>query len=179
MLQTRKNQGLFGKGLIGVNTSFIEVQIKILQWGQKSVVCNSNPKTDLWSYQLLVHRVCWRVFFFYFDRELLGQHTDNLRMVLTHTIYNELSTARNPNNMALIGVVFQTKPDSAATVRLLWASCLPITLWSGLLITCKEEDLWKHCGKRREYLLPAFSHKVFYPFLRKILIILAIFNMSS
>ncbi|KAL4240200.1 Integrator complex subunit 1 [Mactra antiquata] len=49
-------------------------------------------------------------------RELLSQHTDNLRMVLTHTIYNELSTTRNPNNMALIGVVFQTKPDEAAKI---------------------------------------------------------------
>jgi len=37
-------------------------------------------------------------------------------VVLRHTIYNELSTARNPNNMPLISVVFQTKPESAAQV---------------------------------------------------------------
>lgn len=37
-------------------------------------------------------------------------------MVLTHTIYNELSTNRNPNNMALIGVVFTTQPEAAAKV---------------------------------------------------------------
>lgn len=49
-------------------------------------------------------------------RELLGQHTDNLRMVLTHTIYNELSTNRNPNNMALIGVVFTTQPEAASKI---------------------------------------------------------------
>ncbi|XP_060583813.1 integrator complex subunit 1-like [Ruditapes philippinarum] len=49
-------------------------------------------------------------------RELLGQHTDNMRMVLTHTIYNELSTTRNPNNMALIGVVFTTNPENAAKI---------------------------------------------------------------
>ena len=51
-------------------------------------------------------------------RELMGQHTENLRMVLTHTIYNELSTSRNPNNMSLIGVVFQSRPESAARVGL-------------------------------------------------------------
>lgn len=38
-------------------------------------------------------------------------------MVLTHTIYNELSTSRNPNNMSLIGIVFQTQPEAAARVN--------------------------------------------------------------
>ena len=52
-------------------------------------------------------------------RELLCQHPENLRLVLTRTIYNELSTSRNPNNMSLIGVVFQTRQESAAKVSLL------------------------------------------------------------
>ncbi|XP_052774424.1 integrator complex subunit 1-like [Mya arenaria] len=49
-------------------------------------------------------------------RELLGQHEKNLQVVLTQTIYNELSTSRNPNNMSLIGVMFQTKPETAAQI---------------------------------------------------------------
>ncbi|XP_069674723.1 integrator complex subunit 1 isoform X2 [Periplaneta americana] len=49
-------------------------------------------------------------------RELITAHPDNLATVLKHTIYNELSTARNPNNMAMISVMFQSAPDSAATL---------------------------------------------------------------
>ncbi|KAK3607441.1 hypothetical protein CHS0354_035142 [Potamilus streckersoni] len=49
-------------------------------------------------------------------RELLNQHPENLKMVLTHTVYNELSTARNPNNMSIIGVIFQTTPEQAAKI---------------------------------------------------------------
>ncbi|XP_069125387.1 integrator complex subunit 1-like [Argopecten irradians] len=49
-------------------------------------------------------------------RELIPQHPENLRMMLTHTIYNELSNARNPNNMALISVMFQTASAQATKV---------------------------------------------------------------
>ncbi|XP_071443700.1 integrator complex subunit 1 [Hetaerina americana] len=49
-------------------------------------------------------------------RELIGAHPDNLMTVLKHTIYNELSTARNPNNMAMIAVIFQASPEQAATL---------------------------------------------------------------
>ncbi|KAG8225318.1 hypothetical protein J437_LFUL001933 [Ladona fulva] len=49
-------------------------------------------------------------------RELITAHPDNLMTVLKHTIYNELSTARNPNNMAMIGVIFQAAPEKAATL---------------------------------------------------------------
>jgi integrator complex subunit 1 len=49
-------------------------------------------------------------------RELITAHPDNLATVLKHTIYSELSTARNPNNMAMISVMFQSAPDSAATI---------------------------------------------------------------
>lgn len=49
-------------------------------------------------------------------RELITAHPDNLATVLKHTIYNELSTARNPNNMAMVSVMFQSAPESAATL---------------------------------------------------------------
>ncbi|XP_046407555.1 integrator complex subunit 1 [Ischnura elegans] len=49
-------------------------------------------------------------------RELIGANPDNLMTVLKHTIYNELSTARNPNNMAMIAVIFQASPEQAATL---------------------------------------------------------------
>ncbi|XP_070581337.1 integrator complex subunit 1-like isoform X2 [Ptychodera flava] len=47
-------------------------------------------------------------------RELLSQYTENLFTILRHTIYNELSNSRNPNNMPLLGVIFQHAPDQAA-----------------------------------------------------------------
>uniref|UniRef100_T1J830 Uncharacterized protein n=1 Tax=Strigamia maritima TaxID=126957 RepID=T1J830_STRMM len=47
-------------------------------------------------------------------RELLNQHNDNLGTLLKHTIYNELSNSRNPNNMALLGVMFQFAPEQSA-----------------------------------------------------------------
>ena len=40
-------------------------------------------------------------------RDLCGAHTDNLATILKHTIFNELSNARNPNNMAMLGIMFQ------------------------------------------------------------------------
>ena len=49
-------------------------------------------------------------------RELIAQHPDNMRTLLTHTIFNELSNLRNPNNMSLLSVMFQYKPEGAARV---------------------------------------------------------------
>lgn len=49
-------------------------------------------------------------------RELLVQHPENLPSMLKHTIYNELSNARNPNNMPMIAVMFQAAPETAANV---------------------------------------------------------------
>lgn len=56
------------------------------------------------------------IFFILFYRELLNQNADNLRIILIHTIYNELSNARNPNNMALLGVICQNSPETSARV---------------------------------------------------------------
>ncbi|KAI8492608.1 Integrator complex subunit 1 [Branchiostoma belcheri] len=47
-------------------------------------------------------------------RELLNAHPENLSLVLKHTIYNELSNSRNPNNMSLLAVLFQHSPEEAA-----------------------------------------------------------------
>ncbi|KAG8306433.1 Integrator complex subunit 1 [Homalodisca vitripennis] len=49
-------------------------------------------------------------------RELITAHSDNLATVLKHTIYNELSQSRNPNNLAMLSVMFQYEPDAAATI---------------------------------------------------------------
>lgn len=49
-------------------------------------------------------------------RELIAANSDNLGLVLKLTIYNELSNTRNANNMAVIGVVFQTYPEQAAVM---------------------------------------------------------------
>ncbi|KAG5319212.1 INT1 protein, partial [Pseudoatta argentina] len=47
-------------------------------------------------------------------KELIGLHPENLATILKHTIYNELSNARNPNNMPMLGIMFQTLPEQAA-----------------------------------------------------------------
>ncbi|XP_034943269.1 integrator complex subunit 1 isoform X2 [Chelonus insularis] len=47
-------------------------------------------------------------------KELISVHPDNLATMLKHTIYNELSNARNSNNMPIIAVMFQASPDASA-----------------------------------------------------------------
>lgn len=47
-------------------------------------------------------------------KELIGLHPENLATILKHTIYNELSNARNQNNMPMLGVMFQTLPEQSA-----------------------------------------------------------------
>lgn len=47
-------------------------------------------------------------------RELSNQHSENLGTILKHVIYNELSNARNPNNMALLSTLFQNNQETAA-----------------------------------------------------------------
>lgn len=47
-------------------------------------------------------------------KELIGLHPENLSTILKHTIYNELSNARNPNNMPMLAVMFQNSPEQAA-----------------------------------------------------------------
>ncbi|XP_022317209.2 integrator complex subunit 1-like [Crassostrea virginica] len=49
-------------------------------------------------------------------RELLEQHPENIRMILTHTIYNELSNTKNPNNMAIITTLFQKSGEQSARI---------------------------------------------------------------
>ena len=48
-------------------------------------------------------------------RELCVAHPENLSTILKHTIFNELSQSRNPNNMQLLGVMFQVNSERAAS----------------------------------------------------------------
>ncbi|XP_014218982.1 integrator complex subunit 1 [Copidosoma floridanum] len=47
-------------------------------------------------------------------KEIIGLHPGNLSTILKHTVYNELSNARNPNNMPMLAVMFQTAPEPSA-----------------------------------------------------------------
>ncbi|KAJ8671081.1 hypothetical protein QAD02_002340 [Eretmocerus hayati] len=48
-------------------------------------------------------------------KELIGLYSENLSTAISkHTIYNELSNARNLNNMPMISVIFQNAPDASA-----------------------------------------------------------------
>ncbi|MPC37822.1 Integrator complex subunit 1 [Portunus trituberculatus] len=49
-------------------------------------------------------------------KELLAAHADNIPSVMKHTLYNELSQARNPSNMSILSVIFQFAPEHAAII---------------------------------------------------------------
>lgn len=53
-----------------------------------------------------------------FARELLNAHRDNLGTMVKLVIFNELSNARNPNNMQVLHTVLQHSPEQAPKVRL-------------------------------------------------------------
>ena len=38
--------------------------------------------------------------------------------MMTHTVYNELSNSRNPNNMSLLSTMFSHAPQQAAQVSI-------------------------------------------------------------
>lgn len=50
-------------------------------------------------------------------RELLNAHRDNLGTMVKLVIFNELSNARNPNNMQVLHTVLQHSPEQAPKVN--------------------------------------------------------------
>ncbi|KAJ1532280.1 hypothetical protein ONE63_000894 [Megalurothrips usitatus] len=46
-------------------------------------------------------------------RELVSANPENLSTLMKHTVYNELSSSRNLNNMAVITTMFQISPENA------------------------------------------------------------------
>lgn len=54
----------------------------------------------------------------YLCRELLNAHRDNLGTMVKLVIFNELSNARNPNNMQVLHTVLQHSPEQAPKVKL-------------------------------------------------------------
>ena len=49
-------------------------------------------------------------------RELLNAHKDNLGTMVKLVIFNELSNARNPNNMQTLHTLLQHSPEQAPKV---------------------------------------------------------------
>lgn len=47
-------------------------------------------------------------------REMVYSSPENLYPLLKYTIYNELSNARNSNNLIVVGALFQVAPDQSA-----------------------------------------------------------------
>lgn len=60
------------------------------------------------TYSLMTHDWCCR--------ELLNAHRDNLGTMVKLVIFNELSNARNPNNMQVLHTVLQHSPEQAPKV---------------------------------------------------------------
>lgn len=50
------------------------------------------------------------------SRELLNAHKDNLGTTIKFVIFNELSNARNPNNMQILYTVLQHSSELAPKV---------------------------------------------------------------
>lgn len=48
-------------------------------------------------------------------KELVDQQLDQLPLILRLLIFNELSPARGPNNMAILAVMFQNWPELSAS----------------------------------------------------------------
>lgn len=49
-------------------------------------------------------------------REMVVSFPENLCPLLKYTIYNELSNARNTNNLFVVGAMFQVTPEASADV---------------------------------------------------------------
>lgn len=47
-------------------------------------------------------------------REMVQNSPENLTPLLKYTIYNELSNARNTNNLVVVGALFQVAPEASA-----------------------------------------------------------------
>jgi hypothetical protein len=58
------------------------------------------------------------------SRELLNAHKDNLGTTIKFVIFNELSNARNPNNMQVLHTALQHSSELAPKVG-------PVTMWMG------------------------------------------------
>lgn len=72
------------------------------------------------------------------SRELLNAHKDNLGTTIKFVIFNELSNARNPNNMQILYTVLQHSSELAPKVR---------TLSTGQptgLCLAEAGDLWNY-----------------------------------
>ncbi|XP_060529675.1 integrator complex subunit 1 [Cylas formicarius] len=80
--------------------------------------CSANSQRDLEVIaQLSKLRLKNKPMVNYFNnclREMVVAVPENLYPLLKYTIYNELSNARNPNNLIVVGAVFQVKPDHAS-----------------------------------------------------------------
>lgn len=73
------------------------------------------------------------------SRELLNAHKDNLGTTIKFVIFNELSNARNPNNMQTLYTVLQHSPELAPKVGLRRGG-------AGLTGTCCSRSLGWRAG---------------------------------
>ena len=74
--------------------------------------CNTHSEKDVEVMVLLIKQRLKKqtsTLFLSCLRELCVAHPENLSTILKQTIFNELSQSRNPNNMQLLGVMFQER----------------------------------------------------------------------
>ena len=74
--------------------------------------CNTHSEKDVEVMVLLIKQRLKKqtsTLFLSCLRELCVAHPENLSTILKQTIFNELSQSRNPNNMQLLGVMFQVR----------------------------------------------------------------------
>lgn len=83
------------------------------------------------------------------SRELLNAHKDNLGTTIKFVIFNELSNARNPNNMQILYTVLQHSSELAPKVRTL-STGQPMGLCpaeAGNLWSCTGRNSWLRVGR--------------------------------
>lgn len=80
--------------------------------------CNTHSPTDI---ETISHIIRFRIKhkpllnqYMACLKELLSAHPDNIQTAIKNTIYNELSSARNPSNMSILSVIFQFAPEHSA-----------------------------------------------------------------
>lgn len=49
-------------------------------------------------------------------REMLGQHTENVRLLVKSCVLNEFMATRNPNNLMLVSIAFSHSPELASKI---------------------------------------------------------------
>ncbi|EPY89360.1 hypothetical protein CB1_000114028, partial [Camelus ferus] len=96
-------------------------------------------------------------------RELLTAHKDNLGTTIKFVIFNELSNARNPNNMQILHTVLQHSSERAPKERFVIhiTDVLAVSMMLGITAQVKEAGVaWDKGEKKNLEVLRSFQNQI-------------------